>query len=184
MPLPYYALELQRKGPASATHFMVVRFVLFFMQLGVWLTSMEASAQGMDGPEYELWLNPGVFSHHFDRSKNLREDNIGVGGELMLSADHVIMMGSFINSNRTRSRYAGYEWRPLAWQLSGFAIRGGVAVGVFDGYPNYHSGAWFPAALPMVSLESTRVGVNVVLIPTVANRLDGAVALQFKLRVW
>lgn len=132
----------------------------------------------------QVWLNAGTLSLHFDRDKDLREDNTGFGAELALAENHAITAGSFINSNRRRSQYAAYYWRPLHWQPAGIKVHAGIAAGAFDGYPNYRNGAWFPAALPMLAIEGDRAGVNVFFVPTIKNRLDGAIAVQFKLRVW
>jgi hypothetical protein len=131
-----------------------------------------------------VWLNPGIYSYHFDRSQGYREDNIGLGAELWLTDDHALMAGTFINSNRARSRYGAYQWRPLHWRPAGVKVGAGVALGAFDGYPGYHDGGWFPAALPVLSVEYERVGVNFFLVPTIPNRVEAAVAVQLKLRVW
>ena len=101
----------------------------------------------------QVWLNPGIYSHHFDSSKGLRNNNIGFGAEVMLANDHVLMAGSFINSNRARTHFAAYEWRPLHWRFSGVNVSAGIALGAFDGYPNYRNGAWFVAPLPLLSIE-------------------------------
>lgn len=132
----------------------------------------------------QVWLNPGTLSLHFDRDKDLREDNTGIGAELALAEDHVLAAGSFINSNRRRSQYGAYYWRPLHWQPAGIKVHAGIAAGAFDGYPNYRNGAWFPAALPMLAVEGDRIGANIFFVPTIKNRLDGAVAIQIKFRVW
>lgn len=145
------------------------------------------AAQAGTAPEETLpqvWINPGIYSYHFDRSKNLRDNNIGFGAEVLLAHDHVLMGGSFINSNRARTRYAAYEWRPLHWQFANFKIGAGIAVGAFDGYPNYRNGGWFVAPLPMLAIEGRTFGANLSLIPTIANRFDGALAIQVKLRIW
>jgi hypothetical protein len=131
-----------------------------------------------------VWLNPGSFSYHFDRNKDLREDNTGLGVEITLADDHALGAGSFINSNRRRSEYGAYFWRPLHWRPADVNVHAGIAVGAFNGYPNYRNGAWFPAALPMIAIEGERVGANIFFVPTIKNRLDGAVSVQFKLRVW
>jgi len=132
----------------------------------------------------QVWLNPGIYSQHFDSSKGLRNNNIGFGAEVLLADDHELMAGSFINSNRARTHYAAYEWRPLHWQFTGFNLSAGIAVGAFDGYPNYHDGGWFVAPLPLLSIEGKTFGANIGLIPTIKNRFDGAIAVQVKLRVW
>ncbi|MGA8005826.1 MAG: hypothetical protein WCA17_06980, partial [Burkholderiales bacterium] len=119
----------------------------------------------------------------FDRSKHLRDDNVGLGIEVALAPDHSVMAGSFINSNRARSRYAAYAWRPLHVRYAGLDFDAGVVVGAFDGYPNYKGGGWFVAPLPLVSVEGKRFGVNLSVIPTLKNRVDGALSIQFKLRL-
>lgn len=146
------------------------------------LMSIPGESRGQVAPE--IWLNPGTFSYHFDRDKDLREDNTGFGAELVLSPDHALAAGSFINSDRQRSHYGAYYWRPLHWQPSGIKIHAGIAAGAFDGYPHYRDGGWFPAVLPMLAIEGDRVGVNVFVVPTIANRLNGAISFQFKIRVW
>ena len=132
----------------------------------------------------EVWINPGIYAQHFDSGKNLRNDNVGFGVEMLLTSDHGLLAGSYINSNRARTHYGAYEWRPLHWDLAGWKVSPGIAVGAFDGYPNYHDGGWFVAPLPILSIEGKRFGANLGLIPTIFNRLDGAVAIQVKLRVW
>ena len=146
-----------------------------------------ATAQAGATPQQswpQLWLNPGIYSQHFDSDKGLRNNNIGFGAEVLLNNDHGLMAGSFINSNRARTHYATYQWRPLHWRFSGVDVSAGIAVGAFDGYPNYRNGGWFVAPLPMLAIEGTTFGANISLIPTVANRFDGALAIQVKLRVW
>jgi hypothetical protein len=123
----------------------------------------------------QVWINPGLYSYHFDRSKNFRENNIGVGVQWLFA----------INSDRARSRYVAYQWQPLHWQPApGLDVNAGVVVGAFDGYPFYRNGGWFIAPLPMVAVEGKRVGVNFSVVPNYGNRLHGALVLQLKLRVW
>ena len=131
----------------------------------------------------QIWVNPGVYSIHFDRSKDFREDNTGIGAELLLTDTHVLMAGTFINSDRQRSHYGAYQWRPLHWQAGGMNVSAGIAAGAFDGYPHYHDGGWFVAALPMLAVEGERFGLNLMIVPSIANRLSGAVAIQLKLRL-
>lgn len=148
--------------------------------------SAAAAEAGANPPETwpQVWLNPGIYSQHFDSGKGLRNNNIGFGAEVMLARDHVLMAGSFINSNRARTHFGAYEWRPLHWQYSGFEVGAGIAIGAFDGYPNYRNGGWFVAPLPLLAIEGKTLGANISLIPTVKNRFDGALAAQVKLRVW
>ena len=154
------------------------------MLCAAWFSAAVQADEPGGGFSRQVWVNPGTFSYHFDRSKDLREDNTGVGAELALADNHVLAAGSFTNSNRRRSHYGAYYWRPLHWQPAGIKVHAGIAVGAFDGYPNYRNGAWFPAALPMLAFEGERVGANIFFVPTIKNRLDGAIAVQFRLRVW
>mgnify|MGYP001617629193 CR=1 FL=1 len=155
--------------------------VLFFAAL------VAVGAHADDAPEEfspRVWINPGIYSQHFDSSKHLRNDNPGLGVEVVLAKDHALMGGSYINSNRARTHYGAYEWRPLHWQVAGFDVGAGVALGALDGYPNYRNGGWFVAPLPVLAVEGRRFGLNLSVIPTIRNRLDGALAVQVKLRVW
>lgn len=132
----------------------------------------------------QVWINPGIYSQHFDSGKGLRNNNVGFGAEFLPRNDRAFMAGSFINSNRAKSRYAACAWRPLHWQFAGINAGAGIAVGAFDGYPNYRNGGWFVAPLPLLYIEGRYVGANISVIPTLSNRLDGAVAVQIKFRVW
>jgi hypothetical protein len=157
------------------------RFVIAFAAL----VAVNAEAQPAAAEfSRQVWLSPGIYARHFNRDKNLRDGNPGLGVEVALAQDHAAMAGTFINSNSARTRYGAYEWRPLHWQWAGVDVGAGIIVSAFDGYPNYRNGGWFLAPLPVVSFEGKRFGVNLSVIPTLENRLDGAIAVQFKVRVW
>jgi hypothetical protein len=142
-----------------------------------------AAAIGADFPP-QVWINPGIYSLHFDRGRNLREDNVGLGAEVLLSRDHGLMAGTIINSDSQRSRYGAYQWRPWHWQPDDLNISAGVIIAALDGYPRMRNGGWFLAALPVVAIEGERLGVNFSVIPTIKGRVHGAAAIQVKLRVW
>jgi len=147
------------------------------------LTGAPAQAEPADRFP-QVWLSPGIYAWHFDSSKNLRNDNWGPGVEVALTDDHLVMGGSYMNSNWARSHYAAYQWRPLHWMPGGIKVGAGILLGAFDGYPNYQDGGWFVAPLPVLSVEGRYVGANFSVIPTISNRLDGAFAIQLKFRVW
>jgi hypothetical protein len=128
-----------------------------------------------------IWLNPGLYSHHF-RQGDFRGDNYGPGVEIDLAAQHAFLAGSFINSDRERSHYATYYWRPWRRKLADIDLSAGVVAGVFDGYSSVNRGGWFPAALPAASIEYRFIGANLAFIPHPRN--GAALALQLKLRVW
>lgn len=132
----------------------------------------------------EVWINPGIYSYHFDRDEDFREKNWGFGVEARVAPEHSAMVGSFINSDSGRTRYVAWHWRPWSWDVAGAKLSAGLIAGAFDGYPKYKNGKWFPAAMPVLSIEGDRLGVNLSVIPEIPDRLSGAVALQFKLKVW
>ncbi|MGH8633311.1 MAG: hypothetical protein ACRET7_04175 [Burkholderiales bacterium] len=148
------------------------------------LASLSVAYAEEDQPSRQVWLNPGFFSWHFERDRNLRGDNWGVGVEVVLAPDHAVMAGTFINSDDEQSRYATYQWRPLHWQPYGINVHAGVALGVVDGYPNYNNGGWFIGLLPLLAVEGKRVGANFTIVPTINNRTHGAIVIQIKFRVW
>jgi hypothetical protein len=127
-----------------------------------------------------VWLSPGFLSHHFDRSAGYREDNIGFGAEVDLPRQTMVQAGSYINSDRLRTHYAGGAWSPIEFG----PLRLGVYAGAFDGYPLMRNGGWFLAALPILSYRGDRLGVNFTAIPNYGNKLHGAFVGQILLRVW
>lgn len=146
--------------------------------------STAAAQSAPDNFSTQVWVNPGIYSHHFDRDKNFRSNNVGFGVEVALAPEHRALAGSFINSDRERTRYVAWNWRPLQWKPGGVNVSAGIIAGAFDGYPRYRGGGWFAAAMPVLSIEGERLGVNLSIIPTIPDRLSGAVAVQVKLRAW
>ena len=144
------------------------------------LVIFSASAYAEDHAT-QVWLNPGVLTHHF-KEGNFREDNYGIGAEVVIAPEHALLAGTFINSDRERSHYAGYYWRPWEWKPGGVSVKPGLVLALFDGYSNTNHGHWFPAAFPSVSAEYGIYGANVALVTNPKN--GAALALQLKLRVW
>jgi hypothetical protein len=128
-----------------------------------------------------VWLNPGLFTHHF-RAGDYREDNYGLGVELRVAPAHSFIGGSFINSDRERSHYAGYYWRPWRTDAAGVELSAGLAFMAIDGYSNTNNGNWFPVLFPTLSAEYKRIGANLIYVPGSNN--GSALSLQLKLRVW
>jgi hypothetical protein len=150
------------------------------------LTSNLASAQekliSIVKPEArsQIWINPGFVSYHFDQNKNLNNGNWGAGAEYRFNTVASATIGRFYNSNREYSNYAGLYYQPIAIG----PIKLGAVLGGFNGYPQTNSGGWFAAALPALTWEGDRVGANVFLIPTMGDRVNGAISVQLKLKVF
>jgi hypothetical protein len=135
------------------------------------ITKVEAKPLG------ELWLNPGMYSHHFKRGFN--DNNYGFGAEYRFSTVASVTAGRFHNSDAKSSDYAGLYYQPYAIG----PVRLGFVVGGFNGYPKMHDRGWFLAAIPMLSYEYRHVGLNVGIIPPYKDKLYGAISFQFKLKV-
>jgi len=126
----------------------------------------------------KVWINAGFYSAHFDDAKGLRNANPGVGFEYALDKTWGVTAGRFTNSDNAHSNYVGTFYQP--WRTSN--IKWGVVGGMFNGYPKAFDGGWFPAVLPVVSMESRHWGLNVMLVPPLKDRLYGAVSFQLKYR--
>ncbi len=128
----------------------------------------------------EWWINPGFISSHFDRSAGYNNANWGGGVEYRFSTTSSLTAGRFYNSDREYSNYAGVYWQPLAIG----PIHVGAVAGGFNGYSKTNNGGWFAAVLPALTIEGKRFGANLFIIPTVGDRVHGALSLQVKLKVW
>ncbi|MGV7206408.1 hypothetical protein ACLB1G_00965 [Oxalobacteraceae bacterium A2-2] len=131
-------------------------------------------------PLREVWLNAGFYSWHFQRDKGLNDSNPGIGAEYRFSTVASVTAGRFYNSDRAYSNYVGLYYQP--WRIG--PVRLGAVVGGFDGYPKMRNGGWFPAAIPTLSYEYQRVGLNLAIVPSYKDRLYGALAFQLKLKVF
>lgn len=131
-------------------------------------------------PLDETWLNAGFLSYHFQKDRNLDDNNPGLGAEYRYSTVNSITAGRFHNSDRQMSSYAAWVWQPL--ELG--SVRFGALMGGIDGYPKANNGGWIPLVLPVASFEYHKVGFNLTLIPTYKDMLHGSLSLQLKLKVF
>jgi hypothetical protein len=128
----------------------------------------------------ELWLNPGMASYHFQQDKNFNAANWGGGFEYRFNTVASVTGGRFYNSDRKYSNYAGVYYQPIAIG----PIKLGAVIGGFSGYPAANHGGWFAAALPALTWEGDLVGANIFVIPTIADRVHGAISLQLKFKIF
>ena len=130
-------------------------------------------------PLSELWVNPGFYSYHFQRDKGFDDTNPGFGAEYRFSTVASVTAGRFHKGDRQMSNYAGVYYQP--WAIG--PARLGAVIGGFNGYPKMRDGGWFLAAIPVVSVEYQRVGVNFAIVPTYKERLHGALSVQLKFKL-
>ena len=147
----------------------------------VLVCACSALAEEPARPSVQVWLDPGLYSRHLSGG-NFREQNYGFGVGVFVTPEHGFLAGSFINSDRERSRYAAYHWRPWHWTPAGVRVSAGFVFGLIDGYSNTNQGNAFPIVLPALSVEYGRVGANLSFIPHPEE--GAAIALQLRLRVW
>jgi hypothetical protein len=131
-------------------------------------------------PRSELWLDSGFATWHFDQNKDLNGRNPGVGVEYRFSGRMAATAGRFYNSDRDHSLYAGVIWQPYSIG----PVRLGAVVAAFNGYPKMRDGGWFPALIPVATIDYKRVGVNIGIVPSYKDRLYGGISLQLKLKLF
>jgi len=127
----------------------------------------------------DVWINPGFYSYHLQRDRGFNNVNTGLGFEASLTDTYSVTAGFFRNSDRETSRYVGVYAMPF----KAGAFKAGAAMGAFDGYPKMRDGGWFPAIIPTVAYEGPRFGLNVSVIPTVGEKLHGAITFQLKYKL-
>lgn len=95
----------------------------------------------------QFWINAGMASYHFQQDKNFNNGNWGASLEYRFNTVASLTAGSFYNSDRDYSNYAGVYYQPIAIG----PIKIGVVFGGFNGYPTTNNGGWFAAALPVLT---------------------------------
>ena len=128
----------------------------------------------------ELWLNPGMFSYHFDRERSFNSRNIGFGAEYRFSSVASFTVGTYNNSYHESSNYIGAYWQPIL--LGPFKF--GAVAGGFNGYSKTNDGGWFPAIVPALTYEGERFGFNLLMVPSIPDKVAGSLSVQFKLKVF
>jgi hypothetical protein len=139
-----------------------------------WIEVIEPKAKS------EFWINPGMYSYHFQKDQNLNNNNWGVGLEYRFNTVASVTLGNFKNSDNGHSSYAGIYYQPIAIG----PIRLGVVAGGFNGYQSTNNGGWFPAVLPALTIEDGIFGANIFFIPTLGDRVHGAISLQIKVKLY
>jgi hypothetical protein len=124
----------------------------------------------------DVWVNPGFYSYHFDKSKDLNNNNHGFGVEASITDTYSLTAGVFENSDRQTSHYLGAYVMPFKVG----ALKAGAAVGAFNGYPKMRDGGWFPAIVPAIAIEGRRVGLNISYTPKIGDKLNSALSFQVK----
>jgi len=173
-------LIITRKLNMTFTRLAATSFILLFFPSISCAESSTFYDNIVEESIYEVWLNPGLSSYHFQTDKNLNNNNYGFGAEYRYSTTKSFTAGQFYNSEYETSNYAAWLWQPV---MLG-AIRFGALLGAINGYPRANSGNWFPLVLPVASYEYKFVGISLTYVPTIQNTVYGVLSLQLKLKVY
>lgn len=142
-------------------------------------TEPETMPESSPMQSHALWVNAGFISHHLQNDSRFNDRNGGFGLEWELKPGYSFTAGQFDNSNFATSRYVGAYLMPLQWG----PVRLGVAAGGSNGYPTYKGGGWFAAAIPALSIERERWGLNVLYVPPIIPEVASVVSFQIKFKL-
>jgi hypothetical protein len=131
-------------------------------------------------PKSELWLNPGMLSYHFERERSFNSRNVGFGAEYRFSSVASVTLGTYRNSYHESSNYIGAYWQPIKLGVFKF----GAVAGAFNGYSKTNDGGWFPALIPALTYEGDLFGINLLLVPSIPDKVAGSLSVQFKFKAF
>jgi hypothetical protein len=128
------------------------------------------------------WLIVGGVAYHSCRTCGFRESNPGIAAqwqspwfeELTGLENTRLTAGAYINSNDRNSVYAGAQWLPWSYGPVKLGLQAVIITG-------YKEAAITPVLLPLISVETQYVGVDVYAVPKLA-KVSSAVFATFKVR--
>ena len=128
------------------------------------------------------WLVLGGLAYHNCRTCEFRESNPGLAlqwqspwfEELTGLENTRLTAGAYINSNNRKSVYAGAQWLPYSYGPFKLGVQAVLITG-------YKEAVITPVLLPLVSVETQHVGVDVYAVPKMA-KVSAAVFATFKVR--
>lgn len=128
------------------------------------------------------WLIVGGLAYHSCRTCGFRESNPGVAAqwqspwfeELTGLENTRLTAGAYINSNDRNSVYAGAQWLPWSYGPVKLGLQAVIITG-------YKEAAITPVLLPLISVETQYVGVDVYAVPKLA-KVSSAVFATFKVK--
>jgi len=60
----------------------------------------------------------------------------------------------------------------------------GAVAGGFNGYSKTNDGGWFPGIIPVLTYEGDLFGVNILMVPSIPDRVAGSLSVQFKFKAF
>jgi hypothetical protein len=128
------------------------------------------------------WIILGGLARHSCRTCGFREANPGLAlqwkspwfEEFKGLQNTRLTAGGYINSNNRNSVYAGAQWLPYSLGPVKLGLQAVIITG-------YKEAAITPVLLPLISVETQHVGVDMYAVPKLA-KVSSAVFLTFKVR--
>lgn len=128
------------------------------------------------------WLVLGGLAYHSCRTCGFRESNPGLAlqwqspwfEELTGLENTRLTAGAYINSNDRNSVYAGAQWLPYTYGPVKLGLQAVVITG-------YLEAKITPVLLPLVSVETKHVGLDVYAVPKI-TKVSAAVFATLKVR--
>lgn len=128
------------------------------------------------------WIVLGGLAYHSCRTCEFRESNPGLAlqwkspwfEEFTGLQNTRLTAGGYINSNNRNSAYAGAQWLPYSYGLVKLGLQAVLITG-------YQEAAITPVLLPLVSVETQHMGLDVYAVPKLA-KVSAAVFATFKVR--
>jgi hypothetical protein len=128
------------------------------------------------------WVVLGGLAYHSCRTCKFRERNPGLAlqwkspwfEELTGLENTRLTAGGYINSNNRDSVYAGAQWMPYSYGPLKLGLQAALITG-------YLEAGITPVLLPLVSVETQHVGIDLYAVPKM-SKVSAAVFATFKVR--
>ena len=158
-------------------------FVTFFTTNSIAQQATSTPDTGVNGINSENpWLVLGGLAYHSCRTCGFRESNPGLAlqwqspwfEDLSGLENTRLTAGAYINSNDRNSVYAGAQWLPYSYGPVKLGLQAVLITG-------YKEAVITPVLLPLVSVETQHVGVDLYAVPKMA-KVSAALFATFKVR--
>jgi hypothetical protein len=123
----------------------------------------------------DTWISIGGGTDHFCHTCGYNNFNPGLGIQHDYDKDVKLIAGGYYNSFRKVSFYGGAAYQPLQYGVFKFGLIGAVV-------SNYNNLRIPVMALPVVSVEGERVGVDILGGPSVGS-YHGLITANLKFKL-
>jgi hypothetical protein len=123
----------------------------------------------------DTWVSLGGSSAHACHTCGYNNFNPGLGLQRDVKKDLRILGGVYYNSYYKATVYAGAGYQPLQYGMIRFGVMGGLVT-------NYDNLRVPVMALPVVSIEGARGGIDILGFPSVGSR-TGLITVNLKFKL-